>query len=94
MVDVAQLRATQAAAEYDSPKGAVNGPALPASTVDGVNDTGKPLRGRISGGTVTVFKIDGVTIGGMTTGEWFYLRPNSTFNITYSVPPTLQWFNA
>lgn len=94
MVDVAQLQATQRAVEDSTPKGAVNGPALPASTVDGVNDTGKTLRGRISSGTVTVFKIDGVTIGGMTTGEWFTLRPNSTFNITYSVAPTLQWFNA
>ncbi len=42
---------------------------------------------------MTVFKVDGVTIGGMTTGEWFRLRPNSTFNITYSVAPTLQWFD-
>ena len=94
MVDVAQLRATQAAADADKVKGALsNGPALPASTVDGVNNTGKTIIGRISGGTVTVFLPTTDTIGGMTTGEWFRLRPKSTFNITYSVAPTLQWFD-
>lgn len=92
MVDVAQLKATQDAANEVKARGAVAGPALPASTVDGTNTTGKTLIGRISSGTVTVFKIDGVTIGGMTTGEWFRLRAGSTFNITYSVAPTLQWF--
>lgn len=92
MVDVAQLRATQQAANSELDKGAVTGPALPASTVDGTNTTGRTLLGRISSGTVTVFKVDGVTVGGMTTGEWFILRDGSTFNITYSVAPTLQWF--
>ena len=93
MVDVAQLRTTQAAADAGKTKGALsNGPALPASTVDGVNETGKTLWGRISSGTVTVVKVDGVTIGGMTTGDWIRVRPFSTFNITYSVAPTLQWF--
>lgn len=94
MVDVDQLRTTQAASDAKKIDGAVSGPALPASTVDGVNTTGKTLLGRISAGTVTVFKVDGVTIGGMTTGEWFWLRAGSTFNITYSVAPTLQWFEA
>ena len=94
MVDVAQLRITQAAADAEKSSGAITGPALPASTVDGVNDKGFTLLGRISAGTVTVFKIDGVTIGGMTTNEWFTLRPGQTFNITYSVAPTLQWFEA
>lgn len=94
MVDVSQMQATQRAAESDKPKGAVTGPALPATGVAGKNTTGKELLGRISSGTVTAFEIDGVVIGGMTTGEWFRLRPNSTFKVTYSVAPTLQWFNA
>lgn len=94
MVDVAELAATQRAADNQKAVGAVaDGPALPASTVDGENTTTRTLLGRISGGTVTVFKIDGVTIGGMTTGEWFRLRPGQTFNITYSVAPTLQFFD-
>lgn len=93
MVDVQQLQATLSAAQAEKVVGALsNGPALPASGVDGTNNTGKMLRGRVSGGTVTVFKVDGVTIGGMTTGEWFWVRPKGTFNITYSVAPTLQWF--
>lgn len=93
-MDVQQLRATQAAANDLKTKGALTTgvPTLPASGTPGTNTTTKNLLGRISAGTVTVFKIDGVTIGGMTTGEWFKLRPGSTFEITYSVAPTLQWF--
>lgn len=93
-MDVQQLRATQAAADDLKTKGAVTTgvPALPATGVPGTNTTTKTLRGRISAGTVTVFKVNGVTIGGMTTGEWFWLRPGDTFEITYSVAPTLQWF--
>lgn len=93
-MDVEQLRVTQAAANDLKSKGLVTAgvPALPASGVAGTNTTTKTLKGRISAGTVTVFKIDGVTIGGMTTNEWFTLRPGSTFEITYSVAPTLQWF--
>lgn len=95
MVDVAQLRETERAANDVKVKGALtNGPALGASDAVVTNNTGKKLNGRISGGTVTAFKIDGVTIGGMTTGEWFQLRPDSTFAVTYSVAPTLQWFEA
>lgn len=94
MVDVAQLRTTEAASNAAKAKGVVTGPALPASTVAGTNETDMTLRGRISAGTVTVFKINDVTIGGMTTGEWFVLRPGDTFAITYSVAPTLQWFEA
>jgi hypothetical protein len=93
MVDVAQLRETQRAANSLKNKGVyAGGPALGASGVAVPNNTSKTLLGRISGGTVTVFAIDGVTVGGMTTGEWFKLRPGSTFAVTYSVAPTLQWF--
>lgn len=93
MVDVAQLQATLDAENDELARGAISGPALPASTVESAAAE-QTLLGRISAGTVTVFKIDGVTIGGMTTGEWFRLRKGSTFNITYSVAPTLQWFHA
>jgi hypothetical protein len=92
MVDVKQLRTTMKASDAEKSKVAVTGPALPTSTQDGTNETGKTLLGRISAGTVTVFKINGVTVGGMTTGEWFFLKPGDTFNITYSVAPTLQFF--
>lgn len=93
MVDVAQLKETNRQANSAKTKGALsNGPALPASTVAGTNNTGKTLLGRISGGTVTVVKVDGVTLGGVTTNEWIWVRPSSTFELTYSVAPTLQWF--
>jgi len=92
MVDVQQLRATQDAANDERVKGAVTGPALPASTVPGTNTTGKDLICRISSGTVTVVAVDGVVLAGVTTGEWFFVHDGSTFAITYSVAPTLQWF--
>lgn len=94
MTDVDQLRELQRVDNDSKTKGVVSGPALGASTVAVLNSTGKTLLGRISSGTVTVFAIDGVTVGGMTTGEWFTLRPGSTFAVTYSVAPTLQWFEA
>jgi hypothetical protein len=90
MVDVPQLQATRASL----PKGLFVGPTLPASTVDGTNNSGYDLRCRISAGTVTVVAVDGVVLGAVTTNEWFYVRNGSTFNITYSVAPTLQWFIA
>lgn len=92
MVDVQQLRETQRVSNQMKTRGTVAGPALPASTVDGTNDKGKDLLCRISSGTVTAVKVDGVTLGGVTTGEWIIVRDGSTFNITYSVAPTLQWF--
>lgn len=92
-MDVAQLQATQRQANREKTSGALsNGPALPASTVDGKNSTGKNLWCRISGGTVTVVKVEGVTLGGLTTNEWIRVRAGSTFQLTYSVAPTLQWF--
>lgn len=91
MVDTKQLQATLDA----QPRGIVpNGPALPASTVNGTNTTGTDLLCRISAGTVTVVSVDGVVLGGVTTNEWFFVRNGSVFNITYSVAPTLQWFAA
>lgn len=93
MVDVQQLQATQAAANAEKTDGTIsNPPALPASTVAGTNTTGKDLLCRISAGTVTVVKVDGVTLGGVTTGEWIFVRAGSTFELTYSVAPTMQWF--
>ncbi len=93
MVDVAQLKATQNAANSAKTKGTLsNGPALPATGVAGTNNTGKNLWGRISAGTVTVVKVDGVVLGGVTTNEWIRVRAGSTFELTYSVAPTLQWF--
>lgn len=95
-MDVQQLRATLDAANDLKTKGALTTgvPVLGATGVAVPNATSKTLLGRISAGTVTAFAIDGVTIGGMTTGEWFQLRPGSTFAVTYSVAPTLQWFEA
>ncbi len=88
MVDVQQLRVTEAAADSLDVQWA-GAPALAASTVDMKNTSGAPVTVYVSGGTVTVIKVGGVTTG-LTSGS-FRLRRNALLNITYSVAPTLKW---
>lgn len=68
-------------------------PAIPASTVAATNTSKRAMFVEIAGGTVTVVKVDTVTVGARTSGM-FYVRPGSTIAITYSVAPTWQWFPA
>jgi hypothetical protein len=90
MVDVAQLRITEAANEAAYPDGAWAGaPSLAASTVAMTNTSGRSVSVFVSSGTVTVVKVDDVTTG-LTSGT-FRLRPGSALKITYSVAPTLAW---
>jgi len=91
-MDVQQYRATRAAANDTVPKGDWTAkPAVPASTVNATNTSGHPMWVEVTGGTVTVVKVDGVTIGARIAGM-FLVRPGSTIAITYSVVPTWQWF--
>ena len=91
-MDVAQFRATRAAANDTVPKGDWTAkPAVPASTVEATNTSGHPMWVEIAGGTVTVVKVDGVTIGARISGA-FFVRPGSKISITYSAAPTWQWF--
>jgi hypothetical protein len=90
VVDVAQLRTTQAAANDLAPDGAWSGaPSLAASTVAMTNTSGYNVNVYVSAGTVTVIKVDDVTTG-LTAGS-FRLRPGSALKITYSGAPTLAW---
>lgn len=66
-------------------------PAIPASTVTATNTTKRAMFVEVTGGTVTAVKVDGVTVGARVSGS-FYVRPNSTIALTYSVAPTWQWF--
>lgn len=93
-MDVQQYYATLDAAEHEKPLGDWTGkPAVPASTVAATNTTNYPMNVEIAGGTVTVVKVDNVTVGARTSGT-FRVRPGSTIAITYSVAPTWQWFYA
>jgi hypothetical protein len=92
MVDVQQLRATEAASNASFDAGDWSGkPAVPASTVATTNSSSRPMWVEVTAGTVTVVKVDGVTVGARTSGM-FVVRPGSTIAITYSVAPTWQWF--
>jgi hypothetical protein len=65
-------------------------PLLASSTVPMVNNSACPVSVSVTGGTVTVIKIDGVTTN-LTSGL-FRLRRGSSIAITYSVAPTLVWY--
>jgi len=96
-MDDAQLRTLQKhmnnqLADGDWP----NKPAVPATTVNATNSSGRAMFVEInlSGATVTAVKVDGVTVGARTSGM-FYVRNGSTISITYSAgTPTWQWFAA
>lgn len=92
MVDVQQLQATMNAANDEKPVGDwPSKPAIPATTVAATNDSDWLMWVEITGGTVTVVAVDGVTTG-RTSGA-FFLRPGSSIAITYSVVPTSwKWF--
>lgn len=66
-------------------------PAIPATTVAATNTTDDTMWVEVTGGTVTVVKVDGVTVGSRVSGM-FIVRPGSTIALTYSVAPTWQWF--
>jgi len=94
MVDAAQLQVTEAASDKTFPKGDwASKPAIAASTVAVTNTSGRKMWVEITGGTVTVVKVDNVTIGTRTSGM-FLVRAGSTISITYSAAPTWQWFYA
>ena len=70
--------------------GAQSGPpAVPASTVALVNPYLTDCLVYISGGTVTVIAVDGVTTG-LTSGT-FIVQAQHKIAITYSVVPTWVW---
>lgn len=91
-MDVAQFRTTQEASQATVPRGDWTAkPAIPASTVAVTNTTDHAMWVEIAGGTVTVVKVDNVTIGARIAGG-FRVRPGGTISMTYSVAPTWQWF--
>jgi hypothetical protein len=92
MTDLQQFRKLMLENDIHADQGTWDGaPALAASTVDMVNNSGGPVTVFISAGTVTVVKVGGVTTG-LTTPATVRVRDNEALNITYSVAPTLKWF--
>ena len=72
---------------------AVPTPAIPASTVPVVNNTGQWVNCAIVGGTMTNVSVNGVTVG---AGAGNYsLPPGASLTMTYSVVPTsMTWTSA
>lgn len=93
-MDDKQLLVLQGVVNDGTAKGDWTGkPAIPASTTPVTNNSGRNMFVEIAGGTVTVVKVDGVTVGARVAGS-FFVRAGSTIAITYSVAPTWQWFYA
>ena len=94
MVDVQQFNVTKAAADAEKHTGDwVSKPAIPASTVEATNTAAYGMLVEVTAGTVTVVKVDDVTVGARVAGV-FYVPSGSTIKLTYSVAPTWQWFAA
>jgi hypothetical protein len=90
-MDVAEYNKVKAAADELTPSGAWAGaPSLAATTVPMTNTSGRTVTVDISGGTVTVIKVNGTTTG-FTTGS-FRVRAGETLAITYSSAPTVAWY--
>lgn len=66
-------------------------PAVAATTVPVTNTSPYAMDVVITGGTVTAVKVDGVTIGALTSGR-FRVRSGSTIAWVGSGAPTWQWF--
>lgn len=91
-MDVQQYRVTEEASNSQWPRGDwAEKPAIPATTVAATNTSGRPMWVEVIGGTVTVVKVDTVTVGARVVGM-FVVRPGGTIALTYSVAPTWQWF--
>lgn len=69
---------------------AVAQPAVPASTVAQVNNTGVHCMVYVTGGTVTAITVGGVATG-LTAGA-FRVPAGQSIAITYSAAPTWQWY--
>lgn len=98
-MDVQELHVTQLAAEEERPQGLwADAPALASTTVAMENTSEYDLEVTLYGGTWTVLKKNGVTLGGVTSallaGAAFrlLLHPGATWALTYSGAPTaVQW---
>jgi hypothetical protein len=98
MVDAQELHETQLALDEEIPTGTWSGaPALPSSPATVVNTTEYDIDVRITGGTVTVVKKNGVTLTNVTSANYgtvgvaLRLKPGHSFGVTYSVAPTVQY---
>jgi hypothetical protein len=83
--------ASGTAAGVNGGAGSITTPSIPTSGSSHpvTNNTGVDVIAYITGGTVTVVNVDGVTTGA-TSGP-FYIPSGGTIYITYSVAPTWVW---
>jgi hypothetical protein len=63
--------------------------AVPATTVEQVNDFGRSAMVQVTGGTVTKIEVDGVDMG--VTSGWVPVPNGHFIKLTYSVAPTWLW---
>lgn len=70
-------------------EGAQTAPDMPATNTAITNDFTSPMAVTISGGTVTVIKVDGTTMG-ITSGT-VIVPVGKTISVTYSAAPSWVW---
>ena len=86
-VDVGAMRDSASAVVVAAPLMFTSAITLAASTVAAPNPNPVPVAATVTGGTVTVIAINGVSTG-QTTGT-FTVPVGGTITVTYSVAPTL-----
>lgn len=92
-MDDAQLRTCLQVINAETDLGDwIDKPDVAATTVPVTNTADHTMWVEITGGTVTSVKVDGVTIGGRTSGM-FLVRSGSTIAWIGSGAPTWQWFH-
>jgi len=87
-VDAGALRDSASAVVAAAPSMFTTAMTLAASTVASVNPNPVPVDVTVSGGTVTVIAVNGVTTG-LTTGT-FRVLPAGSITVTYSAAPTFS----
>jgi hypothetical protein len=68
---------------------AISSPAVPASTVAQLNDTGQFVNVALTGFTLTSVVVNGTQVG--TTNANYALPPGGSIAVTYTVAGTWAW---
>jgi hypothetical protein len=79
-----------ATANHPNHPGAVTAPAVPASTVAATNTFPHAVLVSLFGGTVTVVKVNNVTLSAFT--PVVVVPAGQTITLTYAVAPTWAWY--
>lgn len=74
-----------------NPIGAIAPPAFPATGVSVTNNTGVRCSVYTTGGTITAYTFNGVSLTGVTGAQRFDMEPGDSINMAYTGSPVWTW---